>query len=293
MADEAFVDAHIHFYDAAAPGLQWAWREPGYRFRKWEASDVFAAPAYLPADFEAEAAPSGVEVIGAVHVHSVDPADDPVAETAWLETVADAWGKPLAIVGSCLLGEPDAVEVIRGHAAHPRFRGVRDPGSPRVLDLDAIGPAMDVLAELGSTVELRRHHDSFKILDDIAARWPEVTVVLSHACLPLERTPPEFAAWSKAMRRLRQRPNVMCKISAVAGGSDPDWTVGSIKPWILTCIDAFGAERTMLGSNFPVERVHAELPRLLDAYRQSLAELPAASRRAVWATTAQRLYDLR
>ena len=48
-------------------------------------------------------------------------------------------------------------------------------------------------------------------------------------------------AWTEAAKRLVPRYNIVCKISAVAGASDPDWTVESIRPWILGCIEMFGA----------------------------------------------------
>ena len=179
--------------------------------------------------------------------------------------MAEEYGSPEAIVGGCLLGRPDAPDVLRRHAAHPRFRGVRDWESPTHLDVDEIAPAMDVAAELGLSIELRRAHDEFAVLDEIAARWPSVTVVLSHACLPLERSPADLAEWSAAMSRLAARPNVVCKISAVAGASDPEWTTASIRPWILSCVEQLRC-RTL--------HARLELPR-----RPALRDVPGAHRR--------------
>src|SRR5205814_3084270 len=70
-----------------------------------------------------------------------------------------------------------------------------------------------------------------------SARWPNTTIALSHACLPLERSADQLAEWTQAMRRLAMAPNVVVKISAVAGASDPDWTIASIRPWILSCVE--------------------------------------------------------
>jgi predicted TIM-barrel fold metal-dependent hydrolase len=290
MADEPFVDAHIHHWDHSVPGLEWAWLKSGFTFRGWEGSDELDAPRYLTPEFQAEAAGTGLAA--AVHVHCAHPIDDPVAETAWLERVADEYGMPNGIVGGCLLGRPDAPEVLRRHAAHPRMRGVRDWESGTHLDVHEIAPAMDVAAELGLSIELRRAHDEFDVLDAIAARWPEVTIALSHACLPLERTPADLAAWSAAMARLARRPNVVCKISAVAGASDPDWTPASIRPWILSCVASFGADRCVLGSNFPVDRLFGTYKELIDGYREATAELTAAERAALFHRTAERVYRI-
>jgi len=74
----------------------------------------------------------------------------------------------------------------------------------------------------------------FPELAALADRWPEVTFVLSHAGLPLERTPATLREWSDAATALARHPNWVCKISALCGGSDPDWTVASIRPWAVS-----------------------------------------------------------
>ena len=55
MADEPYVDTHIHFWDKSVDGLQWAWLEPGYQFRKWTFDSIVDAPRYRPQEFRAEA----------------------------------------------------------------------------------------------------------------------------------------------------------------------------------------------------------------------------------------------
>jgi predicted TIM-barrel fold metal-dependent hydrolase len=290
VADEPFIDCHIHFWDHSVEGLQWAWLRSGYTFRRWTGSAELDAPHYLPPELRDEAA--GIGLAASVHVHCAHPIADPALETEWLQRVADDHGSPEGIVGGCLLGRADAPDVLRRHAVHPRFRGVRDWESPTHLDVEEIAPAMEVAGELGLSVELRRAHDEFAVLDEIAGRWPAVTIALSHACLPLERTASDLADWSAAMRRLAARPNVVCKISAVAGASDPEWTTESIRPWILSCVDSFGAERCMLGSNFPVDRLFGTYRALIDGYREATSELDAAERSAIFHRTAERVYRL-
>jgi predicted TIM-barrel fold metal-dependent hydrolase len=290
MADEPFIDTHIHFWDHSVPGLDWVWLRPGFTFRKWEADPVLDAPRYSVPEYRVEAAGTGLAAC--VHVQAAEPLERPVLETEWLESVADEHGMPNGIVGRCLLHLPDASDVLRDHARHGRVRGVRDHESAKHLVVDEIAAAMDVLAELGMSVELRRAHAEFAELEEIADRWPTVTLALSHGCLPLERTPAELASWRAAMARVAARPNVVCKISAVAGASDPDWTPDSIRPWILSCVEIFGADRCMFGSNFPVDRLFGSLPALVDGYRVSTAELSPAERADIFHRTAERVYRL-
>ena len=290
MADEPFVDAHIHFWDKSVEQLRWAWLEPGYQFRKWTSHPDIDAPRYTTPELLTEAA--GTDLVGAVHVHCADPIDDPLTETAWLESVASSTGWPHAIVGACDLQSPAAAGSIRSQAGCSRFRGVRDFASPQRLDPAAAAAAMDLLAALGSTVEVRRHHEQFAPIDEIAARWPSVTVLLSHACLPLERTPEQLAAWSAAMHRIAVRPNVVCKISTVVGASQTECTVERVRPWVSACLEAFGPSRCMLGSNFPIDRPYCSFTQLVDVYRASLADLSGDDRAAVLGGTAMRIYAL-
>ena len=204
MADEPFVDTHIHFWDKSVDGLRWAWLEPGFSFRKWTFDPVMDAPRYGPDEFRAEA--DGTNLIGAVHVNCADPLPIPAMETAWIDTLAAATGWPQAQVGRCDLDAADAAATIVAEAVSPLFRGVRDPFSAKHLDATTAAPAMDALAAAGASLEVRRHHNDFDVVDELAARWPTVPILLSHGCLPLERTPDEFAAWSSAIRSLAGRP---------------------------------------------------------------------------------------
>ncbi len=289
-SDEPLIDTHVHFWDHSVHGLEWSWLRAGFSYRRWESSASLDAPAWSVPEFLVESARSWVT--GTVHGHSADPIDDPVVETSWLESLAERHGVPNAIVGKCSLAEPDAIDVLRRHASHAHVRGVRDPGAIRRLVIDEIAPAMDVAAELGLSVELRREHSQFDEVVEMAKRWPTVTIALSHACLPLERSVDQRRAWRAAMTRLALHQNVVCKISAVAGASDPHWSVASIRPWILTCVEVFGADRCMLGSNWPIDRLFGTYDRLVDAYRDVAAELDSADRAALFHTTAQRVYRI-
>ena len=118
-------------------------------------------------------------------------------------------------------------------------------------------------------------------------------LVLGHAGLPLERTAAYRAAWQQAMSALAATPNVVCKISALASGSDPNWTVESLRPWVLGCVEAFGPSRCMLATNWPIDRLHGSYQQLVDAYREILGELAPDERAALFHGTAERVYRLR
>lgn len=289
-AEAPFIDTHVHHWDHSVDGLHWPWLEPGFTHRMLRDMHVLDAPRYTAAEFREET--TGAGVAGVVHVQAVGEIPDPSDETAWLQRMGDEHGWPTGIVASCTISRPGAVDLLRRHAEHARFCGARDITSSRHLDPDEGAAALDELAALGLSLEARRHPDSFDVLDEIAARWPELTVVMSHACLPLERTPATLRQWTAAAQLLARRPNVVCKISAVAGASQPDWTPAVIRPWINACIDTFGPPRCMFATNWPVERLVTTYQDLVGAYREVTADLTSDERAAVFHGTATRVYRL-
>jgi predicted TIM-barrel fold metal-dependent hydrolase len=64
---------------------------------------------------------------------------------------------------------------------------------------------------------------------------------------------------------------VACKVSGL-GMVDHDWTIESIRPWVLHCIEAFGVDRAMFGTNWPVDVLYSSYLRQIDAYRLIVAE---------------------
>ena len=65
--------------------------------------------------------------------------------------------------------------------------------------------------------------------------------------------------------------NVACKVSGF-GMADNHWTIDSIRPWVLHCIEAFGTDRIMFGTNWPVDILYGTYLEQTDAYRRILAE---------------------
>jgi len=281
----------VHFWDHSVPGLRWAWLEPGFDHPRLKGTPSLDAPRYTTPEFLAESAGAGV--VAAVHVQAAAWSDDPVRETVWLDGLASSTGWPHALIGSVRLVEEDAVGVVAGHQVSDRFRGVRDLSVPvAALDDPALVDRFAELAPLAGTVELMVTHEHFPKLGVLAGRAPAAVLVLGHAGLPLERGEAYRATWQKAMTALAATRNVVCKISALASGSDPHWTVDSLRPWVLGCIEAFGTDRCMLATNWPIDRLHGTYDRLVDAYREIIAELTPDERGALLHATAEQVYRL-
>ncbi len=116
--------------------------------------------------------------------------------------------------------------------------------------------------------------------------------MLGHAGQPERRDADYFAQWRAALESFRDRPNVVVKISALASGADPDWSVESIRPWVDRCVDVFGPHRAMFATNWPIDRLYGTYEQLFDAYLTIAEAYDADDRTQLFAETATRVYRL-
>jgi predicted TIM-barrel fold metal-dependent hydrolase len=287
---EPFTDAHVHFWDHAVAGLRWAFLEPGFEHPRLKEMSRLDAPRYTGIALRREAGPAAPARV--VHVQCAQ-AGDPTAETRWLDRIAGEEGWPDALVAGARIGDAGAAAAIVENAACTRVRGVRDLSVEDVPAPRDVAPALDAAAAGGVSVELMVRPDQYSRLAALASSWPTVTFVLGHGGQPLTRTPHALASWRAALSELAAAvPNVVVKVSAIASSADPSWTVDSIRPWVLAPVEVVGAERCMLATNWPIDRLYGTYERLVAAYRTIVDELDRAERRALWHGTASRVYRL-
>jgi predicted TIM-barrel fold metal-dependent hydrolase len=289
---EPFTDAHVHFWDHSLPGMRWRFLEPDFDHPRLKGTQRLDAPRFGPAELLAEAGRERPAKI--VHVQcALQPLPHPTQETDWLDALAASGGFPNAIVAGCRLREPDAAGVLSGNAASPRFRGVRDLTIVAAVEPAEVRGAFDAASEHDASVELMLSMQHYRSVARLAEHWPGVTIVLGHAGQPLARDPEYLREWSRALGDLASSaPNVVLKVSAIASSADPTWTVDSLRPCVLLAIEAFGADRCMFASNWPIDRLYGTYPRLVSAYREIAGELSEADAASVLHGTADRVYAI-
>ncbi len=285
-----FVDCHVHFWDHSRAGLRWPYLEPGFDHPRLKEMHRLDAPRFSVPELIAQA---GHEVYlrKLVHVQSATE-EAPGLESAWIESVADTYGTPHAIVARASLVAPDLATVLEANLRHRRVRGVRDMGSPATIRTEAFARGFERVADAGLSVEVLVPYPLFDRVAELAALRPDAIVILGHAGLPEHRDATYHAAWSEALAVFGDRPNVVCKISALASGADPSWTAGSIRRWVERCIEVFGPDRAMLATNWPIDLMYGTYPRLVSAYRDITGALPQPSRTALFGATAERVYRI-
>jgi predicted TIM-barrel fold metal-dependent hydrolase len=217
-----------------------------------------------------------------------------------------------------------AVEVLEAHLARApdRFRGVRhsaswdaDPAVLGPLSFRPKGLLEDVafrrgfaqLARFGLSFEAWALEPQLPEVLALAAAFPDTTIVLDHVGTPLGiasyagRREERFEIWRRSIRALAGADNVVVKLGGLAMpfcGFDAPQDAGSERlaalwrPYIETCIEAFGVDRCMFESNFPVDRYTCAYRVLWNAFKRIAAGCSASEKAALFSGTARRVYRL-
>lgn len=293
----AIVDAHHHLWDLSACHYPWLQEKGVVRF--------FGDPApiqrnYLADDFRRDAA--DFQLQDSVHIQvGVAPGDE-LRETAWLQETGDRDGLPGAIVAFCELDSPGAPEQLRQQLEFSRLRGVRQivgrsdqedalTGSGGLPDKPLWREHLGLLGELGLSFDLQMTPRQVPKVAELLATTPDTAVALCHCGSPWDQSNAGLDAWRAGLRLLASLPNVYCKISGL-GMFDHSWTVDSVRPIIESCIEIFGAPRSMFGSNFPVDKLHASYGKVWRAYEEIAAPLSPLEQRQLFGDTARSFYRL-
>ena len=289
MARLPFIDTHFHLHDMKRPELRYSWLEPDAIHPFLGNIDAIKAQHYWIEDYIAEIRLSNVPK--AIHVQAALGTKDPVDETRWLQAFADKFGYPQGIVAECHLAQPDAGDVLERHMAFANVRGIRDFGPGDYLTNPAWQAGYRLLARHNLVCCLDTRPDLFAKVMALADKTPEVTLAIDHCGIPQKRTPEYFEAWRRGIFELARLPNIWMKISGLGMG-DHRWTVESLRPYVLTCIEACTPARVIFGTNWPVDRMYSSYPDLIDAYATIIAGFSELEQRTMFAENAEGLFRI-
>lgn len=298
-SDLRIVDSHVHLWDLSRARYGWLQDDP---LPNNPAGDMrpIAHRNYLLPDYFADAAGWRVDKI--VHIEAGQPVAGQLDETDWLQALADRHGYPHGIVAGADLLDPRLDARLEAHAARPNVRGIRQIVCWHEDPLKTYNPR-DLLTDprwIEGFARLARHDLSFDLqlypsqmaaAAVIAARHPDIPMIVNHAGLPTDRDAAGLERWRSGLRLLAAQPQVSIKISGL-GVTDRAWSLDSIRPVVLDCIEAFGTERAMFASDFPVERVHGTFDAFYSAFDAITADFSADERDRLFAANAEAIYHL-
>lgn len=236
------VDAHQHFWDLATGDYSWLADEPSLIRRTFGFDDVAASRDRQSID-------------GTVLVQAADHDED----TDAMFEMAAAHPEIVGIVGYVPLERPDVAAVrLAELQRRPRFVGIRnlihDQPDPDWLLRDDVAEGLQLLEEARVPFDLvavlPRHLEHVGYLSE---RFPALDIVVDHLAKPPVKTT-DREPWSTLIRRAAANPRVHAKVSGLCPATE-DWSehgADDLRPWIDVALEAFGPERLMLGSDWPV-----------------------------------------
>ncbi|MEU1181511.1 amidohydrolase family protein [Streptomyces sp. NPDC005820] len=222
-----------------------------------------------------------------------------VPETRELLTLAD--GDPMigAVVGWADLTSPaigDVLDELRSGPGGRYLRAVRhivqDESDPYWLQRPDVERGLRAVQELGLGYDLLIRAHQFPQAVRLAQRFPGLPLVLDHAGKPpVARR--DLAGWERSVRTLAGCPQVRCKVSGLVTEADHEkWTVDDIRPVWDVLLTAFGPDRLMFGSDWPVCVLAGGWNRWAAAVEELLHGCSADETAAVLAGTATDFYHL-
>ena len=289
------VDPHIHLWDL------WTRLYPHFETpsKGRNGSNAAIARSYLLEEFLDEG-DGEVEIVGAVHVEAFPT--DAVKEAETLQKVADRSPVPIVVVGHGDLTSPDFPALLDRHAHYPAFRGIRQVvnqhadkglsyGVPDHMAKPAFVTGLRTLGERGLSFDLQLYPHQMEQAAAIAAKAPQTQLILNHAGMWADRDLAGWRQFKAGLRTLAAQPNIAVKISGFAM-NDPGWTIESIRPQIFEVLEAFGVERSMFASNFPVDKLSTDYATVWKGFAAVTAALSAAEKAALFRDNARKFYRI-
>ncbi|WP_329270221.1 amidohydrolase family protein [Streptomyces pseudovenezuelae] len=275
------VDAHHHVWDLSV------------RDQDWIASDSPLRRNFTLADLAPEAAAAGVDRTVLVQTVTV-PEETP-------EFLALAAGHELVagVVGWTDLTRPDIADELARLRSLPggtRLKGIRhqvqgEPDPGWLLRPD-VRRGLAAVAEAGLVYDLVVLPHQLSACVKAAESLPQLTFVLDHLGKPpIASGGPE--PWATDVRALAALSNTVCKLSGMVTEADlATWTIDDLRPYADTVLDAFGPDRLMFGSDWPVCTLGATYGETMSVTKELAAGLGTSERADVLGGTATRTYGL-
>ncbi|MEE1821282.1 amidohydrolase family protein [Streptomyces sp. BE20] len=281
MTGPGIVDTHHHLWDLAVRDQEWITGEALAPIHR----DFSLADLHLPA--------SRAGVTATVLVQTVCLPQ----ETPEMLALAASDDLVAGVIGWTDLtdrGIADTIARLRELPGGRKLVGLRhqvqsEPDPEWLLRPDVLRGLATVAAS-GLAYDLLVLPHQLPAATEVATRLPELSLVLDHLAKPPAATG-ETEPWATAVRALASRPNTFCKLSGLVTEADwQHWTLTDLRPYSDTVLAAFGPERLMFGSDWPVCTLAASYQEVVDTARALTAGLSTAEQHAVFAGTAAVAY---
>lgn len=276
------IDTHTHFYDPTRPqGVPFPGKD-----------DTFLYRPVLPAELKSIAAPLGVT--GTVVVE----ASPWVEDNEWVLNLARTEPFIQGLVGHLKPGKPDFARDLNRFAANPLFRGIRVGlwDIPLAPENSNFIRDLKLLADRNLSLDLLGGPDQITRISQIAAHIPKLRIVIDHCAGVRVTDAAPDPEWLKSIRMISAHQNIFMKVSALAEGTGREHAapadVEFYRPTLDALWNAFGEDRVIYGSNWPVSARFADYPTVLKIVRDYTASKSEAAAQKYFHQNARRIYRL-
>jgi len=272
------IDSHQHFWRFNQP--DYGWIKPDWPIRR----------DFLPADLEPELRAWNLD--GCVAVQ----ARQSLAESRWLLDLATANTIIRGVVGWVDLRSPSVAKELEEFAEHPKFVGVRhvvqdEPDDGFMLRAD-FQRGIDALRGFGLTYDLLVFPRQLPAAIKLAKQFPEQPFVLDHLAKPPIKNG-TLSPWREQIRELAKLPNVTCKVSGLVTEADwQHWRAKDFKPYLDVVFEAFGPDRLMFGSDWPVCLLAGSYERVFGLVENYVSQFGTNAAAKVFGGNAAKFYGL-
>jgi len=273
------IDTHQHLWKYSKEQYPWI----------GEGMEVLARDR-LAADLEPLLEANGIDGTVAVQARQV------VEETEALLAMAEEYDFIRGVVGWVDLRSPDLEAQLERFRDRKKLVGVRhvvqeEPDEKFVVredfmrgigKLGAYDLVYDILVfphQLPASIELVR-------------RFPDQAFILDHIAKPYIKDK-KMSPWDSDIRKLASFENVSCKLSGMVTEADwHNWTVDDFRPYMEVVLEAFGAERLTIGSDWPVCTLAGQYGSVVSIAADFIAQLSDNEQKAIWEGNPERIYGL-
>jgi L-fuconolactonase len=272
------IDAHHHLWRYSTTEYGWI-------------DDSMAAlrKDFVPTDLVAELAKAGVN--GAVTVQ----ARQTLEETRWLLELARSCDAIRGVVGWAPIAASNFELSMDALAADPKLVGLRHvvQAEPEgFLDGTDFNRGIRAMQKAGLAYDLLIVESQLEEAIRFVDRHPQQSFVLDHIAKP-KIAARDIEPWRTRMHELSKRDNVCCKLSGmVTEDVWSHWSIESLRPYLETAVEAFGSNRLMAGSDWPVCLVATSYARWWQVLRDYCADFSEDERAQIFGATATRIYNL-
>lgn len=276
------IDSHVHFWDPQH--LRYAWLDD------WPTLNHPCLTEHLPA--------RGAEwqMEGLIFVQADCAAEQSLPEVEWVTSLAEAEGRIKGLVAFAPLELGEAARpTLEALKRVPLVKGIR-----RLIQAEPVGfsvqpgfvRGVQLLADFDFTFDLCPRHYHLRDVIELVRRCPQVRFVLDHCGKPDVKNR-QLAPWQHNLTELARLPNVMCKLSGLVTEADwAGWRPADLRPFLDHVLEAFGVERVMFGSDWPVVTLAASHARWVEVALEATASFSVAELEKLFFQNSVKFYNL-